>query len=107
MPRPLLRALAPSLFAALCACGDARGPAPEESKPAGASPAAAPGLGSATSGDAKPAAPVATKGTVMLKVGDPAPAFKAKDHTGQTRSLADYRGKRVVLWFYPKASTGG
>jgi hypothetical protein len=90
MPRPLLRALAPSLFAALCACGDARGPAPEESKPAGASPAAAPGLGSATSGDAKPAAPV-----------------KAKDHTGQTRSLADYRGKRVVLWFYPKASTGG
>ena len=49
---------------------------------------------------------MATAGT-MPKVGERAPDFKARDHTGQVRALADYRGKRVVLWFYPKASTGG
>ena len=43
----------------------------------------------------------------MLKVGDPAPEFTVKDHTGATRSLSDYRGKNVVLWFYPKAATPG
>ena len=30
-----------------------------------------------------------------------------RDHTGATRSLSDYRGKTVVLWFYPKADTPG
>jgi len=44
---------------------------------------------------------------IMLKVGDPAPDFAVKDHTGATRSLSDYRGKNVVLWFYPKADTPG
>ena len=44
---------------------------------------------------------------IMLKVGDPAPSFTVKDHTGATRSLSDYRGKNVVLWFYPKADTPG
>ena len=29
------------------------------------------------------------------------------DHTGNERSLADFAGKRVVLWFYPKADTPG
>lgn len=43
----------------------------------------------------------------MLKVGDTAPGFTVQDHTGQTRKLSDYRGKRVVLWFYPKADTPG
>jgi thioredoxin-dependent peroxiredoxin len=43
----------------------------------------------------------------MLKVGDPVPAFRLKDHTGKDRTLAEFRGKRVVLWFYPKANTGG
>jgi peroxiredoxin Q/BCP len=43
----------------------------------------------------------------MLKVGDPVPAFRLKDHAGKERTLAEFRGKRVVLWFYPKASTGG
>jgi peroxiredoxin Q/BCP len=43
----------------------------------------------------------------MLKPGDPAPPFTAPDHRGGTLSLADLRGKYVVLWFYPKADTPG
>jgi peroxiredoxin Q/BCP len=43
----------------------------------------------------------------MLSVGDPAPGFTVQDHTGATRSLSDYRGRTVVLWFYPKADTPG
>jgi peroxiredoxin Q/BCP len=43
----------------------------------------------------------------MLKVGDPAPEFAVQDHTGATRRLSDYRGKHLVLWFYPKADTPG
>lgn len=43
----------------------------------------------------------------MLNVGDPAPDFTVQDHNGETRSLSDYRGKNVVLWFYPKADTPG
>ena len=43
----------------------------------------------------------------MLTVGSQAPAFEVKDHTGQNRKLSDYAGKRVVLWFYPKADTPG
>lgn len=43
----------------------------------------------------------------MLQVGEKAPAFEVKDHTGGTVRLADYAGKKVVLWFYPKADTPG
>ena len=43
----------------------------------------------------------------MLNVGDPAPDFAVSDHTGRTRRLGDYRGRTVVLWFYPKADTPG
>ena len=43
----------------------------------------------------------------MLKPGDPAPDFTVKDHTGRTVRLSDYRGKEVILWFYPKADTPG
>jgi thioredoxin-dependent peroxiredoxin len=43
----------------------------------------------------------------MLEPGDQAPDFTVQDHTGQTRRLSDYRGKTVVLWFYPKADTPG
>ena len=43
----------------------------------------------------------------MLAVGDIAPDFLVKDHTGREVKLSDYRGKNVVLWFYPRASTGG
>jgi len=41
----------------------------------------------------------------MLKEGDKAPAFKAKDQTGQTISLSDFKGKKVVLFFYPEDDT--
>jgi len=43
----------------------------------------------------------------MLEVGDIAPDFAAKDHKGRIVKLSDYRGKTLVLWFYPRASTGG
>ena len=43
----------------------------------------------------------------MLKVGDMAPDFTVQDHLGRTVRLSDYRGKHVVLWFYPKADTPG
>lgn len=43
----------------------------------------------------------------MLSSGTPAPAFEATDHKGETIRLKDFAGKRVVLWFYPKADTPG
>ena len=43
----------------------------------------------------------------MLTVGEPAPEFTVSDHTGKTLRLSDLRGRRVVLWFYPKADTPG
>jgi peroxiredoxin Q/BCP len=43
----------------------------------------------------------------MLNVGDQAPDFEVRDHNGNTVRLSDLRGKRVVLWFYPKADTPG
>ena len=42
-----------------------------------------------------------------LQVGDVAPAFEAPADTGQTIKLSDFRGQRVVLYFYPKDSTPG
>ena len=42
-----------------------------------------------------------------LKVGDKAPDFLAKDQDGNTISLSDYKGKKLVVFFYPKASTPG
>jgi peroxiredoxin Q/BCP len=43
----------------------------------------------------------------MLNVGDPAPDFDAVDHQGNRVKLSDLRGKKVILWFYPKADTPG
>lgn len=43
----------------------------------------------------------------MLQVGSPAPDFEVQDHLGETVRLRELRGKRVVLWFYPKADTPG
>ena len=43
----------------------------------------------------------------MLKPGDTAPDFEVKDHGGKTVKLADFNGKTVILWFYPKADTPG
>jgi peroxiredoxin Q/BCP len=42
-----------------------------------------------------------------LKIGDHAPQFEAKDNAGKTIKLTDYAGKKLVLFFYPKASTPG
>ncbi|PAW90065.1 MAG: thioredoxin-dependent thiol peroxidase [Pedosphaera sp. Tous-C6FEB] len=44
---------------------------------------------------------------LSLKVGDLAPAFTAPTNGGQTVSLADYAGRHVVLYFYPKDDTPG
>ena len=43
----------------------------------------------------------------QLKPGDKAPDFTAKDEQGNDISLSDYKGKKLVLFFYPKASTPG
>jgi endonuclease-3 len=43
--------------------------------------------------------------TTSLKAGDKAPAFTAKDQDGKTISLANLKGKNVVLYFYPKDNT--
>ena len=42
-----------------------------------------------------------------LKPGDPAPPFALPGSDGKTHRLSDYRGKTVVLAWFPKAFTGG
>lgn len=43
----------------------------------------------------------------MLPIGTQAPAFTLPDQNGTVRSLSDYRGSKVVLYFYPKDMTPG
>lgn len=43
----------------------------------------------------------------MLKVGTKAPAFSLPDQNGQVHSLEEYRGKKVILYFYPRDNTPG
>lgn len=43
----------------------------------------------------------------MLKIGDKAPDFTLRSDTGTAVSLEDFKGQRVVLFFFPKASTPG
>ena len=43
----------------------------------------------------------------MLSIGDKAPDFKLKDDSGNDVSLKDFKGKTVVLYFYPKDDTPG
>lgn len=43
----------------------------------------------------------------MLQVGEMAPAFTLKSDEGQEVSLSDFRGRKVVVYFYPKADTPG
>jgi len=45
--------------------------------------------------------------TQRLEVGDPAPPFSLPDADGNTVSLADYRGRKLIVYFYPAASTPG
>jgi peroxiredoxin Q/BCP len=42
-----------------------------------------------------------------LKIGDKAPHFSGVDQNGTRHSLANYKGKKLVVFFYPKASTPG
>ena len=44
---------------------------------------------------------------IMLKEGDKAPDFSSKDQDGNSVNLADLKGQRVVLYFYPKDDTPG
>lgn len=44
---------------------------------------------------------------MKLKTGDKAPDFTATDQDGKSISLSDYKGKKVVLYFYPKDDTPG
>lgn len=44
---------------------------------------------------------------MSLQAGDKAPEFEGKDQNGETIKLADYKGKKVVLYFYPKDNTPG
>ena len=44
---------------------------------------------------------------VELKVGETVPDFSLKDQDGTIQKLSDYRGKRVVVYFFPKAGTPG
>lgn len=43
----------------------------------------------------------------MLEVGTTVPDFSAKDQDGNTLTLSDFRGKKVVIYFYPKDNTPG
>jgi cytochrome oxidase Cu insertion factor (SCO1/SenC/PrrC family) len=52
-----------------------------------------------------PAAPPQYSAT--LNVGDQAPEFKLPGSDGKTHSLSDYKGKTLVLAWFPKAFTGG
>lgn len=42
-----------------------------------------------------------------LKAGDKAPLFEGKDQNGTSIKLSDFKGKKVVLYFYPKDNTPG
>jgi len=43
----------------------------------------------------------------MIETGDKAPGFSLPDQTGDTVTLDDFKGKKIVLYFYPKDSTPG
>ncbi len=60
------------------------------------------GLAAQTAPAATPQMPA-----VELKVGDSAPAFSLAGSDGKTHKLSDYKGKAVVLAWFPKAFTGG
>ena len=88
---------AAALLLAVAACGRDGAPAGRDGDSGPATPESEPA----------PGAGVANREATMPKVGDVAPDFRVKDHTGKERTLLEFRGKRVVLWFFPKADTGG
>ena len=56
---------------------------------------------------ARPASDVINPGDISMKVNDKAPDFTLQDENGNEVALKDLRGKKVVLFFYPRASTPG
>ena len=44
---------------------------------------------------------------MLLKVGNDAPNFSLQNQNDETIALADLKGKKVVIWVYPKANTAG
>ena len=43
----------------------------------------------------------------MLEIGTKAPEFSLPDHTGKMHSLSEYKGKKVILYFYPADMSPG
>lgn len=43
----------------------------------------------------------------MLEIGTPAPDFTLPDQNGELHTLSQYRGQKVILYFYPKDNTSG
>ena len=43
----------------------------------------------------------------MLEIGTKAPAFELPDQNGHIHTLEEYKGKKVILYFYPKDNTAG
>jgi peroxiredoxin Q/BCP len=43
----------------------------------------------------------------VIEIGQTAPEFTVQDHEGRSVCLRDLRGRKVLLWFYPKADTPG
>ena len=58
-------------------------------------------------GDLQLAATTGRLPPVMVEIGEPAPDFELPDQNGRAVRLSDLRGRRVVLYFYPKADTPG
>ncbi len=44
---------------------------------------------------------------MLLEVGNDAPNFSLQNQNDETITLTDLKGKKVVIWFYPKANTPG
>ena len=116
--RPLTLPMLAVLAVALAACGDKTPPRTGDSTVGPVFPTSSPAGLPGAPGASKPlpfTLPVAPDSTstppsespMTAIVGKQAPAFRLKDHTGQERTLAEFQGKRVVLWFFPKANTGG
>jgi len=51
--------------------------------------------------------PAVRSSAADIEVGQPAPDFRLPDETGQIRTLADFKGRTLILAFYPKDFTGG
>ena len=62
-------------------------------------------MAAASQGQSQPGA--APQNPAELKVGDVAPAFALQGSDGKIHKLSDYKGKTVVLAWFPKAFTGG